>query len=141
MEVRNALASKLGLNLPSTLVFDFPNALSLAKHLAYLLDAIKTTTGRDGGADLWQTRHGSRLGYSHRQHRRCIQRSQQNADIKLEPLLTVLSELMQSVLGHPVRPSQPFMEAGLDSLGAPVCGLSVAVHAGLCICQTCDSVA
>ena len=35
-----------------------------------------------------------------------------------EAISEQISEIIQSVLGHPVPPAQPLMEAGLDSLGS-----------------------
>ncbi len=38
MELSNVIATTLGVNLPSTLVFDYPSISALAEHVHHLLD-------------------------------------------------------------------------------------------------------
>ena len=38
MELSNVIAATLGVNLPSTLVFDYPSISALAEHVHHLLD-------------------------------------------------------------------------------------------------------
>ncbi len=117
VELRNALASKFSLELPSTLVFDYPNAQSLAKHLASSIVATNTTDNGPDAALMRQARVGGRFANFLQQKRQSVEPRESHAEVTSNLLLSVLSEMTQSVLGDPVRPSQPLMEAGLDSLG------------------------
>lgn len=87
MELRNNLQSKLGFELPATLVFDFPTISALATYLA--------TRQRDADS----TRPGPA------------------AFPTMGGLVQQLNDLLLATLGIVATADQPLSEAGIDSLG------------------------
>ena len=138
VELRNALGSKFGMELPPTVIFDFPSVASLAGHLATTL-AVTSAPAMLGMAGDYQPgdlsddgsasdgermpvrasrRRGHRRGQTGRTGGAGAASAAAPSAAELEAsILGQLAALVESVLGASVGPHQPLMEAGLDSLG------------------------
>ncbi|KAK9803914.1 hypothetical protein WJX72_004698 [[Myrmecia] bisecta] len=101
VELRNAVQSRFGIDLPATITFDYPTIGTLAAFLApQLVAASQTRQDLDALA-------GSKNG------QRTNAYSPDLAGIAAE-----IQSVVGSLLGGDIGPDQPLMEAGLDSLGA-----------------------
>ena len=138
VELRNALGSKFGVELPPTVIFDFPSVAALAGHLATTLavpsaPALLGMSGDFQPGDLSDDssasdgEHKPARASRHGGHRRgqtgrtggagAISAAAPSAAELEASILGQLASLVESVLGASVGPHQPLMEAGLDSLG------------------------
>jgi acyl carrier protein len=98
VELQNSLESKLGVRLPSTLIFDYPTAAASADHVVSLLGA---ATGQRPGIFA----HSSASAASVAAH--------------AEHVASEVAAAVSEVLGAAeLDLEQSFMAAGLDSLGA-----------------------
>lgn len=91
VELRNELTNSLGLELPATVMFDFPTVATLSRYIDDTLQA-------------------HQLGNT----------STNSAAQQADPvaITLVVQQVVTGVLGKEVAPDQPLMEAGLDSLAA-----------------------
>ena len=96
MELRNAVSAKFGIELPATATFDHPTALALAAFVAARMNPSPAGVETGGFAD-WP--------------------SQGAAAAAQEAVQRRLQEVADELLGGPVAPDAPLMEAGLDSIG------------------------
>ena len=159
VELRNALTAKFGLELPPTLIFDYPSVSALAAFVAAQLPAAAAAAaaaaataplaGRqdagqsssegegDGGEEEEEEERRAHRHGRLRAHERgaASQRQQQRRRQQRGPrpagkgeggadpaalqasIQHQLVGVVAGVLGAEVAPSQPLMEAGLDSLG------------------------
>ena len=103
MEVRNHLNASLGLDLPPTLIFDYPTIAALTAFvLSCSLSAGTKATAKDG---LPQLQDVESLGKSRGTG------GQQDVLMKVQAAFS-------EILGTEIAPDQPFAAAGLDSLAA-----------------------
>lgn len=89
VELKNAVGSAFGIELPSTVTFDYPSVQALAGFIAQ--NTTSTHQSSSSAAPTAETLEASRR---------------------------TLLEIATGVLGAEVAPDQPLMEAGLDSIGA-----------------------
>lgn len=100
MDLRNTLAQRFRLDLPATLMFDYPTVAALGQFIVKQLSGGEETTERPqapapaSGIATWQPAE----------------------------LTESLQAMVAEVLGSEVPPNQPLMEAGLDSLGKLTAG-------------------
>ena len=99
MELRNTLQTRLGTELPATLIFDFPSVAALAGYLAAHLSPV------DGSGGAMQADDAART-----------------EGLSMAAALAEVQGIVEDMLGAEVPPDQPLMEAGLDSLGERPCG-------------------
>ena len=103
VELRDTLQEALGVQLTSTLLFDYPTVSAIAKHAALLLSARPTQTS-SGSAPTHQEPAG-------------LQTTGPAAPAVQEIEGRLLS-IVRQVMGMEVGAAEPLMAAGLDSLGA-----------------------
>ncbi|KAL4451846.1 hypothetical protein ABPG75_007508, partial [Micractinium tetrahymenae] len=97
VELRNSLEGRLGLQLPSTLIFDYPTASAVAEHITAQLAARHVASGTSVAAASTAA----------------------SAAAHAEQVSVQVSTVVSEILGAPsLDPQQPLMAAGLDSLGA-----------------------
>lgn len=98
VELRNSLEAKFGLQLPSTLIFDYPSAAAVAQHIAAQLSARNLASGAAPAS-------AGAVGRSAAAH--------------AEQVAAHVAATVSEILGtSDIDPQQPLMAAGLDSLGA-----------------------
>lgn len=90
VEFRNSLGSKVGMELPSTLVFDYPSITSI---VGFVSSELGVEASQDDGNEA--------AGPSN-----------------LQALEREIGSVAQGILGSPVEVTAPLMTAGLDSLSA-----------------------
>lgn len=93
VEFRNTLEAKLGLQLPSTLIFDYPTIAAIAQLVASQKQPAEATLATSSIA-------------------------QPSAAEFAAKVLSQVAAVTQSILGAPVEPTAPLMSAGLDSLSS-----------------------
>lgn len=105
MELRNDLSSSFGLELPATLIFDYPTVAALA---AFVADQLLAQQPSKGAVEAR------------------VPPVFDAAAVTLE-----VHQVVASVLGVELPPAQPLMEAGLDSLAAVELRNELVSHLGV----------
>ena len=131
VELRNSLEAKLGTELPTTLVFDYPTIGALAGFLASKIDAggggaadDASSSGSEEAEEGYKPVSSRRRTYApRRQSKRPAAAATAGAAVSAEVhqafMLAQVQEAVAAVLGSSdVDPQQPLMAAGLDSLSA-----------------------
>lgn len=101
VELRNSLESKLGLQLPGTLVFDYPTVTSIAAFIAANHPSAAAAEQRTGDA-------ASAVGAA----------AAASSAAQLAHIQGEVAEVARSILGADVAPDAPLMSAGFDSLSS-----------------------
>ncbi|KDD72384.1 hypothetical protein H632_c3413p0, partial [Helicosporidium sp. ATCC 50920] len=130
VEFANALSQRLGMAVPSTLVFDYPSARAVTEFLAAELSA---RGGAESGAEAEELQAWSesdaddgeeRIRTREVRRRRAFGRRSRaraaapDADGLREHVALHVSAALRDVLGETVGEDEPLMSAGLDSLGS-----------------------
>ena len=111
VELRNALQNKLGLQLPSTLVFDYPTADDIT---AYITSQLSAATDAVVQAPIESATITDIMPGSQQQ-----QQQDNTSSVLMSPhvLTPVIQEVVAQVIGMTPAGDAPLMAAGLDSLG------------------------
>ena len=113
VELRNALQTKLGLQLPSTLVFDYPTANDIAAYVMAQLLATSAAASQGRQSQAAQLMMSELLPVD-QQHK---QQPSVMAHTQTTDVTPVVQEVVAGVLGVAPAGDTPLMAAGLDSLG------------------------
>ena len=116
VELRNSLAKSAGMELPGTLVFDYPSAGALAGFLETQMASLADVEDEDDDSSEVEPR-------APRRSRRMQKRSTRpGAGLAVSGQATAIRsqvlDIVSAVLGVTVGSEEPLMDAGLDSLGA-----------------------
>ena len=115
VELRNSLESKLGAELPTTLVFDYPTMAALAGFLASKVSAAGSAAARRQSS----ARRRPRRKAAPKQASAAIGDATVSAEAHQAFMLQQVQDAVAAVLGtSSIDPQQPLMEAGLDSLSS-----------------------
>lgn len=135
MDLKNALASKFAMDLPATLVFDFPTIQALSAMIfgqSSLSDTAEPANDSNPGSNVSQRRGTEKRGKGRgvSRHARAEQTWPRVAVNRAErgDILTEIVSIVQGVLGTAVSPEQPLME--VTFLGV-ICRVHTEVYRGL----------
>jgi len=93
VEFKNALESQIGLTLPSTLIFDLPNASAIGEYIAEA--SMPTHFGESSDRK---------------------EESKPAGSANKDQMVEIVLRSAESILGRPVAATEPLMSAGMDSL-------------------------
>ena len=104
VELRDAFQEAIGVQLPGTLLFDYPTIRAMATHLARLVPSAAKPATSATGPTLDTSAGGHEMSGA--------------AGTMLREVHAQVGGIVKQVMGMEVGPVEPLMAAGLDSLGA-----------------------
>ena len=123
VELRNSLTSRFNMELPATIMFDYPTTGAIASFMLENMPA-DLAVGMAAMSEDSEAEQEPHLKLSTSRRRDAPRRRQRHSpDLRQQPVemrdavLGQVSQVVASVLGRDVDQAQPLMEAGLDSLG------------------------
>ena len=112
VEVKNYLSASLGMELPATLIFDYPTIAALTTFVL----SLSHLTGATAGTGSPQLGAGPGAGIVSKGTGKPDEATSAPPDYK--NVLEVVTSTFVEILGQSIAPDQPFAAAGLDSLAA-----------------------
>ena len=115
VELRDTLATQFALDIPATLIFDRPTAAAIAASLSAQLSMAKPLVPTHSAAATAPTQavREPTLGRQMGTAQLVIPAGPGKDEVR-----RIILETLQELVGLQVQPTQPLMDAGLDSLGA-----------------------
>lgn len=123
VELRNSLTSRFNMELPATIMFDYPTTGAIASFMLENMPADlavgMAARSEDSEAEpQLQLIAGRRRDAPRRRQRQAPEPQPRRQPSEMQDaVLGQISQVVASVLGRDVDRAQPLMEAGLDSLG------------------------
>jgi acyl carrier protein len=124
VEFRNSLEGKVGVELPTTLVFDYPTPVGIAAFLASTVQPGEAAEEEEeeysetSGSDWGEPAYTAAAVVARRPRRRPAKKAAVSQAEQEQLMLSQVQEALRGVLGSEVGAEQPLMEAGLDSLSS-----------------------
>ena len=115
VELKQQLESEFGVDLPDTVIFDYPTAADLATYISGLM----ISNDGDSKPYFGETQAGDNQGSRTMHHNDDGVRSQNTASIALSLLAArkIIISAVSAIVGREIDQDEPLMDAGLDSLG------------------------
>ena len=115
VELKQQLESEFGVDLPDTVIFDYPTAADLATYISGLM----ISNDGDSKPYFGETQAGDNQGSRTMHHHDDGVRSQNTASIALSLLAArkIIISAVSAIVGREIDQDEPLMDAGLDSLG------------------------
>jgi len=130
VELRNGLAKSVGMELPGTLVFDYPTVGALAGYLETQLSPLGTQIEVSVDDDYQENLKSCRRAKIRKEKPARSFCTSQLRD-QQEALRSYVNDAVSAVLGQDIGTDVPLMDAGLDSLGSVELRNSLAKSAGI----------
>jgi acyl transferase domain-containing protein/acyl-CoA synthetase (AMP-forming)/AMP-acid ligase II/acyl carrier protein len=115
VELKQQLESEFGIELPDTVIFDYPTAKDLATYISDLINV------RDDDARPYfgEAHDGLQEGFGQIGNREIALRPQAFATSASSHSATrkIITSAVSAIVGREIDPQEPLMDAGLDSLG------------------------